>query len=231
MKRARFFINFVCMKASCCEPLMSRTDVLTRQPKLKAQAAVAWTVAQKRVPSSRLHLLSEIERFAKQRMCTPRDFLRLSRSVGERTGQSISPSTLKRLWGYMKDGGEPRVSTLKVLARYLGYSDFDSFAQGEANPSSLILGQHSVDADQLEQGDELRLTWPPNRSITIRHLGNAEFTIVEAENTKLSVGDTFACHLFISGEPLYLSNLIHHSSAPTGYVAGKKNGITIVRCS
>lgn len=178
---------------------------------------------------ARMRLLGEIERSAAMRMLTPRDFSQLSESVSERTGQTVSPSTLKRLWGYMKDGGEPSAYTLKTLARYLGYADFESFARGGTDASSLIVGQQAVSADDLAPGEELRLQWPPNRRITVRHLGEAQFTIVEAVNTKLSVGDTFTCHLFIGGEPLYLSNLIHQGGAPMGYVAGKTNGITIAR--
>ena len=48
---------------------------------------------------------------------------------------------------------------------------------------------------------------------------------MEAENTKLSVGDTFMCDIFIDGEPLYLSNLVHEGRPPMVYVAGKKDGI------
>ena len=51
------------------------------------------------------------------------------------------------------------------------------------------------------------------------------FEVIEAEQTKLSVGDTFECDIFIEGEPLYLSQLIHEGRPPMVYVAGKKSGI------
>jgi len=49
--------------------------------------------------------------------------------------------------------------------------------------------------------------------------------VMEAEKTKLSVGDTFKCDIFIEGEPLYLNNLVHEGRPPMVYVAGKKGGI------
>ena len=39
------------------------------------------------------------------------------------------------------------------------------------------------------------------------------------------MGDTFNCELFIEGEPLYLSQLIHEGQQPMVYVVGKKDGI------
>jgi hypothetical protein len=59
----------------------------------------------------------------------------------------------------------------------------------------------------------------------VRLLGDGVFTIVEAANTKLSVGDTFRCDLFIEGEPLYMSQLVHEGRPPMVYVVGKVNGI------
>ena len=44
-------------------------------------------------------------------------------------------------------------------------------------------------------------------------------------NSKLSVGDTFECVLFIEGEPLYLNNLVHEGNPPIAYQIGSKSGV------
>lgn len=58
---------------------------------------------------------------------SPTDFDYLSIKIAEKTGDSISVSTLKRLFGYVKGAGTPRPSTLSSLARYAGYSGWSEF--------------------------------------------------------------------------------------------------------
>ena len=64
-----------------------------------------------------------------QTLDAPTDYERLSADIQNKTGEVISTSTLKRLFGYIKPGTIPRPSTLSVLARYVesaGWSDFCS---------------------------------------------------------------------------------------------------------
>lgn len=172
-------------------------------------------------------LRSEIEKSTDHAMLSPRDFDWLSLRVQERTGKRVSPTTLKRLWGYMRDGGDPRRSTLDILVRFLGYASIESLLKDGGNSSSLMMGDNNVDANNIEAGSQLNINWPPNRRITVVHHGGARFEVVEAENTKLCVGDTFTCHMFIEHQPLYLSCVVHQGGNPVTFVAGKHNGITI----
>lgn len=74
-------------------------------------------------------LRGEVEKAAGYAMITPKDFDALTERVLEQTGQRLSPTTLKRLWGYMRDGGKPRRSTLNILALYLGYASIEAFIE------------------------------------------------------------------------------------------------------
>lgn len=72
-----------------------------------------------------------------QTLDSPTDYERLSADIQKRTGELISVSTLKRLFGYIKSGTAPRPSTLSALARYAGssgWSDFCSKCAKEADP-------------------------------------------------------------------------------------------------
>ncbi|MDE6100745.1 MAG: hypothetical protein K2G01_06835 [Paramuribaculum sp.] len=60
---------------------------------------------------------------------TSADFVRLSDSISESGAGYLSQSTLKRLWGYVKDTRAKHLSTLDILARYLGSADFHSFCR------------------------------------------------------------------------------------------------------
>ena len=69
---------------------------------------------------------------------SPSDYDSLSLSIREKTGEYISPTTLKRLFGYVKPATVPRPSTLSVLSRYVGYAGWSDFCQSleVRNPDS-----------------------------------------------------------------------------------------------
>ncbi len=66
-----------------------------------------------------------------QTLDSPTDYERLSVDIQSKTGELISVSTLKRMFGYLKQGTVPRPSTLSVLARYVGFSGWSDFCSGE----------------------------------------------------------------------------------------------------
>lgn len=176
-------------------------------------------------------LINNIETTLNRHFVCQSDFVRLSTTIQGRTGERLSPSTLRRLWGYSNEEVSPRRFTLDVLSRFLLYRDYDDFclkyAKGDVE-SGICLGS-KIDTTMLCVGQMLRMSWLPDRCCMLRHLGNGKFSIVEAKNTKLSAGDTFECHLFINHEPAYLDNLMHEGQGPLRYVAGKNGGILVER--
>lgn len=68
---------------------------------------------------------------------SPTDFDYLSIKISEKTGDTISSSTLKRLFGYIKPATTPRPSTLSSLARYVGYSGWSEFCAAQSLPEKL----------------------------------------------------------------------------------------------
>ena len=82
----------------------------------------------------------------------------------------------------------------------------------------------------MRRGQRLIITWRPDRRIVVRHRDNGHFEILEAENTKLRVGDTFRCHLMIQHEPLYLDDVVHLGQPTMAYVAGQKDGVMVEVC-
>lgn len=173
-------------------------------------------------------LCAAVEHEAGTSMQTPTDFEWLSEKVEARTREHLSASTLMRLWGY-RQGVTPRRATLDVLARYLGYADYVTFgswtpADADDPQSDGVLARH-LRRDELKAGEQVELTWLPDRRCVVELRRDGRFEVLEAEATKLCVGDTFNCELFIEGEPLYLSQLIHEGQQPMVYVVGKKDGI------
>ena len=61
-------------------------------------------------------LIQRIEEVTGQHYDSPKDFDKLSQQIFFKTEEMVSPSTLKRLWGYIDSASSPRSYTLDVLA-------------------------------------------------------------------------------------------------------------------
>ena len=171
-------------------------------------------------------LKKKIEESLNRRMKTPTDFIYLSGAVFERTRETMSPTTLKRLWGYIDGADQTRNSTLEILSRFLGYTNWDDFVSDleKESGSDKVVSPH-IDTDELTVGNRVRVSWMPNRHCVFRYLGELQFIVEQAENSKLKEGNTFYCGLFILGEPLYLSRLVQGDNPPVDFVVGSKGGL------
>ena len=156
---------------------------------------------------------------------TPSEFKLLSDDIKHQSNISISQSTLMRIWGYVTSNVRPSETILNSLAVYAGYHDFESFGNGDGKCSDVIVSLHiNVDTD-LAPRDHVLVRWSGDHEILVRYLGEAQFVVERSINSKLSVGDTFTCHLIIQNQPLYLDNFVHQTTAPHCYVCGRNNGI------
>lgn len=179
-----------------------------------------------------LQLRLDIEESVKRKIRTPYDFEFLTGAIWERVHENISPTTLKRLWGYIEGADTTRRTTLCLLSQFLGYADWEAYiaelktrnnAESEAFMGD---GIHSAD---LELGQLVEVTWLPNRRAVFRYLGDGRFQVVEAENAKIHQGDMFRCSFMLVGQPMYLDDLIQADSAPVSYVAGSRHGLNSVK--
>ena len=74
-------------------------------------------------------LREAIEAECGRKMRMPKDYDFLADAIFERLHQSISPTTLKRLWGYLSESATPRTSTLDILAQFVNYDSWQAFCQ------------------------------------------------------------------------------------------------------
>jgi hypothetical protein len=175
-------------------------------------------------------LKKRIEDDLKHKMRTPNDFVFLVGAVWERTHQTISPTTLKRLWGYIDGADETRDSTLHILSNFLGFDNWDAFVEEISRDSgSDPVTSFHIKADDLNVGDRVFVSWKPDRRCTFRYLGEQQFIVEQAENSKLKEGNTFYASLFILGEPLYLSDLVQGNNPPVAFVVGNRDGLCEVK--
>ncbi len=179
-----------------------------------------------------LSLRREIETTFSRLIKTPADFEWLAGVIWERLHENISPTTLKRLWGYIDGANTTRRSTLCLLSRLLGYQDWEQYLQhltAQAQTESDTFTAEGIRTDDLSLGDRVEVCWLPNRRCVFRYEGGNKFVVEISENSKLQAGDHFDAACFLVGKPMFLDNLQRADSEPTAYVAGTKSGIVSVK--
>ncbi|SDZ88194.1 hypothetical protein [Pedobacter hartonius] len=87
-------------------------------------------------------------------------FEKLSSRILEKTGERLSVSTLKRIWGKVSYDHAPAKSTLNILARYAGYENWRSFTvQHAISPEKSIPATPAENNPAIPQ-QSLRSTVP-----------------------------------------------------------------------
>lgn len=167
----------------------------------------------------------------------PRDFMFLEESIAAKLNEpSVTEKTLKRFFGYDKtrDDSSIRLYTLDVLSQYVGYADWNDFLEnlpdGESVSSGVFSG-FSLDADSITPGTRLQIEWNPGRRSVLKYCGERRFEIVETQNSKWQVGDTFSCKSFILDRPLYVDKLSDSTGALKSemYYVGEKGGLSSIK--
>lgn len=98
-------------------------------------------------------LKQEVETLVGRSVKTPKDFEFLSRQIEGYTNETISVSTLKRMWGYVASPCKPSKYNLNLLSRMVGYPDWASFVGGqEGLSSSRFFVKSKLIADALQKG-------------------------------------------------------------------------------
>ncbi len=175
-------------------------------------------------------LRSQVETYVDRRIVTPADYDYLSRAIREQVRQSVSATTLKRIWGYIRDTGDeymPGRYTMCALARFIGFRDYEDFvdAYNSGKVQSLAYRGETVMSADLPQGAVIEVCWAPGRRIHLTALGGNTFRVLEAVNAKIIANDVVECASFTQNAPLYFNRVLRHGEAPMSYVAGSRSGI------
>ena len=148
---------------------------------------------------------------------SPADFAELSLRIKLTTSKEISPDTLSRLWGYKKGYAHVRSSVIEILQSY-----------AHAEEESGFIYHVAINADDLKNGDRVRIAWLPDRVCVLEYIGDYHWRVAEVANSKLKSGDTFSCRVIAKGQPPIVDNLHTADNDYEGYVIGGKNGLTFV---
>ncbi len=179
-------------------------------------------------------LRESVENYLDRRMVTPTDFDYLSLIIDEWVHKSVSATTLKRVWGYVRDNGDdyiPGRYTASALAQLIGYRDYEDFVavHNEGDVQSAEYSGESLASETLQAGDRIEIKWTPGRRCVLEYVGDKTFNVVEAVNSRLLVGDRVECAIFMQRAPLYFSRVSRAGQPDATYIAGSRTGIRWTR--
>lgn len=175
-------------------------------------------------------LVNQVESRAGFSLSASSDFARLS-DIIEKNGKGIlSESTLKRLWGYVSSGENIHRNTLDILASFAGYDGYEAFKASIDSQNEIesgFLGKKCVGSRDIPEGETLRLSWRPDRKISLRKTGSSEFEVTESFNSKLQAGTRVEFGEIVVGKPLIMRITNYGGKETLYYEAGKSNGVFI----
>ena len=177
-------------------------------------------------------LLDAVEKKYGAPLLSTNDFNVLSALLKFEGRETLSASTLKRLWRYVSQETTPRKATLDVLARFVGYKDFRDYRLsllGEATESSEFLETFTLAAEDVADGQTVVLGWEPNRLVKVVKISDDLFEVSENNNSKLREGDRFQCSFFFKGLPLVIPYVERNGQRLPSYIAGKAKGLNLVK--
>lgn len=170
---------------------------------------------------------ARLEEACGRRLDTPTDCQAVVDGIWEKLHEHVSLNTIKRLVGFLPYEKSHRKSTLDIIARYLGYAGWvELVAALQGSNSDFAMNAETILAAQLHTGDCVRLTYHPNRKLTLRFHGDGRFFVEESVNSKLQVGDVVAISALTLHYPLLVSDVVRDGKSLGEYTAGKVGGIT-----
>ena len=154
---------------------------------------------------------------------------RLALDIESKTGEQLGFTTLKRLLGFTSERATPRLSTLDILARYLGFNSYAELKDAIDNrgDSDFDGNTETILSSRLPADAEINIAYSPNRSLKLKHIRDDEFIVAESINGSLKAGDKIFVDSFTSGLPMIAKDVIRNGESLGKYVAGGKFGINL----
>lgn len=149
------------------------------------------------------------------------------------SGPVVSTSTIKRLLGFVgtpETAPTPRANTLDIIAKWLDYDSYKSLLAsiGKSDDSSEFTSLHCIEVASLEEGCQIHLRYEPSRMIMMTYLGDGQFVVNEAKNSKLMQGDRLQITHIVLGQEMLVREVVRDGRSLGGYRAGKNGGLTSI---
>lgn len=135
----------------------------------------------------------------------PKDCDMLAADISKVCKCQLSGSTIKRLFGFVKGGGRPRLYTLDMLSTYLGHGKWEDLLASLTGQRPIKASEiEHLNVNQAEAGSTLIITYAPAREVTLEVLGKGQLSLIESNEPLLEGVDKVKCSDVKLHYPLYL---------------------------
>lgn len=157
----------------------------------------------------------------------PSDFEVLAADIEDRTGEHIGVNTLKRLFGLIGGVVKPTGTTLDIVARYLGFENYQMLLKCNRNINSGFGEPVDVIFPQsLEPRTRIEVTYQPSRLVRLNVRADHLCSVEYQENTKLQRFDLLDIGQIVKGAPFYVRNVVRNGESLSSYTGGREGGVT-----
>lgn len=159
------------------------------------------------------------------------DFDILAQAIKDKTNESLGVNTLKRLFGYKTDKIVPRISTMDIIAQYLGSTNYETLIKelGEDADISLFTPIDCIEPNTLERGTQIRIAYDPNRVFFLTYLGDSRFIVNEVDGSRnILKGDILTITQLAVGHRLVVAHVERNGQNMGAYESAKYKGLKSV---
>lgn len=147
----------------------------------------------------------------------------LANDIESKTGERLAANTIKRLVGVIPYNNKPRITTLNIIARYLGWPSWESLMNDHR--SSAFGGRNPFFTTKKLRNTIVKFKWEPDREITLIHLSRTKYKVLESINSQLQAGDILCIDLLADKCPFFAKDVIRNGEHLGTYAAATENGI------
>jgi hypothetical protein len=163
----------------------------------------------------------------------PKDCEALAVHINSKAGETVSVSTLHRIFGFIEGTKKPRLYTLDVLAKYLGYSNWHTLnaqlsIDNDASDSA-YLELENINVKELKKSTIILINYNPNRELLLKYIGDFKFKIIKSIKSSLVVNDTVTIFNIVKSYPLIVDQVTRSGKELGKYIAAKHEGIVNIR--
>lgn len=153
---------------------------------------------------------------------------RFAQCINDTIGIYVSANTLKRAFGIIHSTSNTSQYTLDVIAKYIGYIDWDDFIKNDVPKTSDFNCNAIVSLNTVEIGHSVKFSYSPNRKVSMKSIGHGRFSITESINSKLHVGDIVTALQIVPDHPLEFTSVVRNGKDLGVFTAGIHDGITAI---
>lgn len=176
------------------------------------------------------HVLELVKQRSNLKLTQPSDCDALALEIENVTGNHLGVNTLKRLFGILEANCEPRISTLNILANYLGAESWEELLKSiSCDHSKFGLLEGEILSDNLTPLTILDVEYSPNYKLVLEYQGKDLYKVVMEKNTKLVCMDVLEISALVPGLPLYVKNVMRNGVALGRFSDALKTGIKSIK--